>query len=225
MLTKKPRYFYDAEAIREPVKSWNKGRLGGAPSTHESHKNGAGYVQNPRQYEEIKGANRRSVWSIATKPFAAAHFAVFPPDLVRPMIRAGSSERGVCPVCGAPWMREVEKGDPDKETTRGRQSWTVGATTGQQQRDSKGGLPVRPCYTTGWAPSCDCNRATGAKAVPATVLDPFSGAATTGLVALEEGRDYIGIELSPDYQEQIARPRLEAAKQKADELANQLTLF
>ena len=46
--------------------------------------------------------------------------------------------------------------------------------------------------------------------VPCTVLDPFSGSGTAGAVALRLGRRYVGIELNPDYQERIARPRLEA---------------
>lgn len=45
--------------------------------------------------------------------------------------------------------------------------------------------------------------------MPATVLDPFSGAATTGLVALRLGRRYLGVELSPKYAD-ISRRRLEA---------------
>lgn len=47
-----------------------------------------------------------------------------------------------------------------------------------------------------WIPTCTCE---GASIVPCTVLDPFNGAATTGVVALKEGRRYIGIELNPDY--------------------------
>jgi DNA modification methylase len=70
--------------------------------------------------------NKRSVWTVAPKPFKQAHFATFPPDLIRPCILAGCPEGG-------------------------------------------------------------------------TVLDPFFGAGTTGLVAHELGRNCIGIELNPDY--------------------------
>src|SRR5690606_28512144 len=56
--------------------------------------------------------------------------------------------------------------------------------------------------TTGWQPTCSCD---GGDPVPCTVLDPFSGAGTTGLVALARGRDYIGIELNPDYAEMSKR--------------------
>ena len=49
-----------------------------------------------------------NVWTIATHSFKAAHFATFPPALVEPCIKAGTSEKGVCGECGAPWGREVE---------------------------------------------------------------------------------------------------------------------
>ena len=55
------------------------------------------------------GANLRNVWTIPTHSFPDAHFATFPPALVEPCIRAGTSERGVCAQCGAPWVREVER--------------------------------------------------------------------------------------------------------------------
>ena len=89
---------------------------------------------------------------------------------------------------------------------------------GKEGRTAK---KTRVNTTTGWSPSCACP---AAEPIPATVLDPFSGAATTGVVALEEGRNYVGIELNAEYQEGIARSRLVAAKTQADEMANQLTL-
>ena len=49
--------------------------------------------------------------------------------------------------------------------------------------------------TVGWKPSCDCDAGTE----PQVVLDPFSGLATTGVVALGLGRHYIGVELNPEY--------------------------
>ena len=71
-----------------------------------------------------------------------------------------------------------------------------------------------PRETTGWLPSCECKgtpphprRDSDGLAVPCVVLDPFSGAATTGLVACKLGRDYIGIELNPEYAK-MARDRI-----------------
>lgn len=74
----------------------------------------------------VERRNKRTVWTLATKPYAGAHFATFPPKLIEPCILAGS-----------------RPGD--------------------------------------------------------LVLDPFSGAGTTGLVALGSGRKYLGVELNPDY--------------------------
>jgi len=68
-----------------------------------------------------------------------------------------------------------------------------------------------PCVesrTTGWRPGCEC----GGDPVPCTVLDPFSGAGTTGLVASRHGRRFIGVEIKPSYFE-IAKRRIQ------DELA------
>ena len=84
-----------------------------------------------------KGAtrNRRSVWSVTTKPFKGAHFATFPPDLIEPCILAG------CPAGG-------------------------------------------------------------------TVLDPFMGSGTTAAVSLQHGRQFVGVELNPEYLE-LARRRVD----------------
>ena len=98
LLSKKPQYFYDADALKEET------------------------------YEGTR--NKRSVWEVNTKPYSGAHFATFPPDLIKPCIMAG------CPAGG-------------------------------------------------------------------TVLDPFGGSGTTGMVALELGRGAELIELNPDYVEII----------------------
>ena len=88
--------------------------------------------------------NRRSVWTVTTKPFKGAHFATFPPDLIEPCVLAGS------PIGG-------------------------------------------------------------------TVLDPFFGAGTTGLVAQKHGRKCIGIELNPEYVE-IAKARIGGRETTTDNL-------
>ena len=106
------RYYYDQAAIREPLKAVS--------------------------LDESVGRNKRSVWHVGTKSYQGAHFATWPPALVRPMVLAG------CPVGG-------------------------------------------------------------------TVLDPFSGSATTGMVALQEGRNYVGIDLNADYLD-LAQARIEGRK-------------
>jgi hypothetical protein len=59
--------------------------------------------------------------------------------------------------------------------------------------------------TTGWGPTCECE---GASLIPCTVLDIFSGSATTGAVALRLGRNYVGCDIQPDYID-LAVARLE----------------
>lgn len=162
MLSKRPRYYYDQDAILEEASSSSKQRLaqdvdaqagslranGGVradrPMKAVARKRGvpprhAQYAESSDRRELDDAArgmprNKRSVWTIPPKGFKEAHFATFPPDLIEPCILAG------CPVGG-------------------------------------------------------------------TVLDPFFGAGTTGLVAQQNNRNSVGIELNPAYAE-IARCRI-----------------
>lgn len=170
MFSKSPRYFYDHEAIKTPAKESSVARIRQATFASQSggekdYANGVNPNRSMRKTLEnwakhdkqrghgrrhagfnarwdsmsksdqmALGANKRSVWSVATKPFKGAHFATYPPELIEPCILAG------CPAGG-------------------------------------------------------------------TVLDPFFGAGTTGLVAESLGRNWIGCELNPEYA-QIARQRI-----------------
>jgi hypothetical protein len=105
LLTKSPRYYFDADAVREASLDTGgngnfAGRMGGARDTARS--GGHGTEERPAY---AAGRNLRSVWTIATEPYPGAHFATFPRKLVEPCVKAGTSERGVCPECGAPWTR------------------------------------------------------------------------------------------------------------------------
>jgi DNA modification methylase len=139
LLSKRASYFYDADAVREShSRDWSEGKAGGTlgrggrkklqPQEGDpNYRNG--HSQWERQsYPEMNpdGRNKRSVWTVATAPFSDAHFATFPPDLIKPCILAGS-----------------RVGD--------------------------------------------------------TVLDPFAGSGTVGLVATEYGRKSVLIELNPAY--------------------------
>jgi DNA modification methylase len=175
LLTKAARYFYDAEAVAEPTVSLDP--------DHPSYRpNSVGIAQNGRKEFHAKnetsmrsysnaGRNMRNWWLLGPSPYPEAHFATFPPEVPRRAILAGTSERGVCAHCGAPWARVVEK----TTTFRGG-SGRAGRTAAEV--------------------TCRC---TAAAPIAATVLDPFLGAGTTALVADRIGRDCIGIELSADY--------------------------
>jgi len=155
LLTKSAKYFYDNEAIKQPVAESTIGRgpadFGGAKGrqykadiaeTDPNYRNGTEQWGRTFDYTEssINGCNKRSVWTVATQPYSEAHFATFPPKLIEPCILAGSRE-----------------GD--------------------------------------------------------TVLDPFNGSGTTGLVSLRHRRNYIGIELNPEYIK-IAEKRLSEVQVK-----------
>jgi DNA modification methylase len=217
LLSKNPKYFYDKEAVSAPAKSAGKTRIaleisGSAAQALQNGRTPSGNgvpgtvttyapTRNLRSVWAITYAptrNLRSVWVINPGSYPGAHFATFPERLPELCILAGTSAKGVCPECGAPWERVVEHSVT--KLTRGEQPWTVGsANGGQPQRDAPGGMHVQPFTTTGWAPTCTCN---AAEPIPATVLDPFNGSGTTGAVATKHGRDYIGIDLSDNYFEQ-----------------------
>jgi DNA modification methylase len=132
LLTKSPRYYYDHEAIKEDgvIQAGTKYAKGS-----EERQAQPGVNARPPEYKIADGKrNKRDVWTVTTKPFKGAHFAVMPEALVEPCVLAGSA-----------------KGD--------------------------------------------------------TILDPFTGSGTVGVVALKHRRNFVGTELNPEYVE-IAEQRL-----------------
>jgi DNA modification methylase len=203
LLSKSARYYYDADAIAETAD------FGGKSAIFNNAKKAARNVDGKEgSGNERPGAppwftpltrNKRSVWEVATAPFSEAHFATFPPALIEPCIKAGTSEKGCCAKCGAPWTRETEIARRD---TRPNLSSKFGDLETDLRASGSSnvafGLARRTeasVTTVGWSPSCSCN----ADSVPCTVLDPFGGAGTTGLVADRLGRNAMLIELNPEY--------------------------
>lgn len=175
MLSKSPAYFYDHEAIKEPVgesmqAAIDKGQRAKGEYKHDSDTRlsggKAGVRSGNRVFEDAEalarlsgGRNKRDVWWLSNSPSGLGHHAMFPPQIPLPCIRAGTSEKGCCPTCGAPWVRTEDKA---------------------------------------WSKNCAC---TFAEPVPCRVLDPFHGSGTTGAVAEFLGRHYTGIELNAQYTE------------------------
>jgi DNA modification methylase len=127
LLSKRPRYYFDAGAIAEAVAPASIARLAQDVNAQRGSYRVPGKTNGQmKAVGNSETRNRRSVWTVTTKPFRGAHFATFPPDLIEPCIKAG------CPVSG-------------------------------------------------------------------TVLDPFAGAGTTGLVADRLQRNAVLIELNPAY--------------------------
>lgn len=141
LLAKSQKYYYDSVAIKEDsvdLESYTGRRFRNAKAIIAAHARPGnpntldrGNVADGKTYEK---RNKRSVWTITTKPFREAHFATFPEDLIVPMVKAGCLKDG-------------------------------------------------------------------------TVLDPFIGSGTTGVVCKKLGRNYVGIELNPKYIE-IAEKRI-----------------
>jgi DNA modification methylase len=261
LLTKKPRYFWDGEAIREPVsESYAKdkrpvgilrqrvnkntkyprtgqfkqqklsGRAAHPPGTRENnlHKKSNAYEDLPRAerrlatgktgfFHEKDGKtvvpltrNARSVWVISPQPRPEAHFATFPDELARRCMKAGTSEKGCCPKCGAPYRRIVEVSggtigtswhDHVDDSGVGQRTDTRMATAFQSGAYKREFL--------GWEPTCRCD---AGDPVPCTVLDPFMGSGTVARMARDLGRNSIGIEINAEYIA-IARRCLRADEQ------------
>jgi len=148
LLSKGKKYYYDFEAVKEPANPKYMSRYKSEFNNGNKEISGQGRpkaASNTAGIKEYTGyRNKRDVWVVSTRSFKDAHFATFPPELIRPCVLAG------CPV---------------------------------------GGI----------------------------VLDPFFGAGTTGLVAIQEQRDYVGIELNPAYIE-IAEKRLNGVQIKMERL-------
>lgn len=95
LMAKSQRYYYDSDAIKEPFTSNpGKPRDKSIEGYNDSY-NGGRWSKGKRDYYPSTGRNKRSVWTIATHPFAEAHFATFPPDLITPMVLAGCPEGGI----------------------------------------------------------------------------------------------------------------------------------
>jgi len=239
LLAKSQTYYYDAEAIKEECQAdtharYARGRsdnhkwADGGPGnqTIATNKPGSLFYRapgvNPKAAASVLGSkqnasfsaaikdivpfrNKRTVWTVNTQPFPEAHFATFPEKLIEPCILAGSSP-WCCPKCGAPWRRvsETSYRNPGNRKTNGPRS-----IARKYQEYGSAGFAVRlekNTVTLTWVAGCEH----GLEPRGATVLDPFCGSGTTGVVALRHGRQFVGIELNPSYVD-MAHRRIQKA--------------
>jgi DNA modification methylase len=158
--SKGPRYYYDTEAVKEKGSIELKTRKIGErlPADHHG--------QSGRVVSDTGWRNKRSVWTISHGGgYKGGHFAVFPKSLVEVCVKAGTSEKGCCPKCGAPWARVL--GQTRVATRPGHATRTHGG--GSVRGDGApprlaGGVtgnrdPARHVTTTrtlGWRPGCVC---------------------------------------------------------------------
>lgn len=201
MLAKSESYYFDADAIREPhtdlqsvIRHKDAGRgtqgyaIASGLNDHPQRNSNNGLGGHPA------GRNKRSVWTVSTRPYPGSHFACFPPEIPELCIRAGSSQHGVCAKCGSPWRRVVERTDMPDPSAKGSR-FDKGKTAVNGNGRVQGGerhLKI----DTGWHPTCNCNCD---EVIPATVLDPFVGSGTTLRVAMKLGRSAIGVDISDQY--------------------------
>ncbi|MBV9471089.1 MAG: site-specific DNA-methyltransferase [Abitibacteriaceae bacterium] len=232
LLTKSQRYYYDQAAVAEPIaaiskRRYSQGTLGIQRGGFKQEQYAAGLpgqkARNRRPADILKSLaerqrqtrNSRSVWQINTQPSRLNHFATFPTELPRRCILAGTSEKGCCPHCGAPWRRVVMRhrvvrtGITCSLYPPGSNGHRISLL--RQTVRAQGTESGPNAETLGWTAGCACPPH---KPVPCTVLDPFMGSGTTGLVAIRHGRRFVGIDLNPSYIE-MARHRIQAAAAQA----------
>lgn len=96
MLSKSPKYYYDHEAVKEKSVATHPSGNGFKRDERESYKNADGSsLGSESRWSDVGGKrNRRSVWTVTTRPYKGAHFATFPPALIEPCILAGTPEGG-----------------------------------------------------------------------------------------------------------------------------------
>ena len=173
LLVRSPHYYFDLDAIREPHTT--TGAKSARPALGErpawagplaGSQDGLRRARPAGVPGHPLGKNPGDVWQVATRGFKGAHFATFPPQLLRRPILA-TCPALVCSDCGRAWGPATKRGDG----------------------------PAGP----------SCGLAVSPR--PGVVLDPFFGTGTVGLAAQELGRDWLGIELKPEYVD-IASERL-----------------
>ena len=143
--------------------------------------------------------NKRCMWTINTKRFSDAHFAVFPEELVRTPILAGCPEF-VCKKCGKAREPIFEPSEEYKKFLKAG-SWTKDTDEDIDLRNKIGfqahskQFSVTADYKKKGYTNCNCKT----EFEPGIVLDPFMGSGTTGLVARKLGRNFIGLEIKREY--------------------------
>ena len=235
LLSQSPDYYYDGEAVKIPAapdrqRGTSRKHLHNPAHTPERCHNGlvrgsdAADTRNRRSGDWwfdslaaiLAGASgmltdddgEPAGFAVNLRPYKGAHFAVWPPELVTPMILASTPETGCCATCGAPRRRHVQRDRvptrPGRDTKVTVKSEDANADTcdalGWNRANAIGNRDpqrhVTRTITLGWEKDCTCPTD---DTRPAVVLDPFAGSGTTVAAALAVGRRGIGCELNPDY--------------------------
>ena len=203
LLSKCPKYYFDNEAIKEDCigkdeRKWSDS-YDNVGSIIQGDTNAD--IKRTKRYSKDGNfkRNKRSVWTVTTKPFKDAHFATFPMDLIEPCVLAGCPEK-ICVDCGKPYKRVMQKPkqlEVERNKRSGLDDRKVGGVLDKYNREN-------PPKDLGMQKQCDCKTN---ETKPGTVLDPFGGSGTTGIVANNHNKNAILIELNKEYIE-IATERL-----------------
>jgi DNA modification methylase len=166
LLTKSARYFYDAEAVKEDVTEGTIERWGDDKPRYPAHDDYFAGRDDEKHIGQLGKTgippsgkrNMRNFWLLGPAPFNGQHFASFSPEIPRRAILAGTSAKGVCPKCGAPWERVLSKTKGDCEAVvRPKHLQSEKSTLSLSGNGSKEwaerGSQVE---TIGWRPTCSC---------------------------------------------------------------------
>jgi len=205
--SKNKKYYFEQQfepladvSIKRAEYGWNCDRA----NNSINGKNGVYTDKMGERFVNPNGRNKRAVWKICPKPFKEAHFAVYPEELCETPIKSGCPKE-VCKKCGKPKVIKIKS----KGLPRDRNGPNVNIGSNQDGRMKISGSLLKKWKQQNpdeikIKPTCNCN----AGFESGIVLDPFFGAGTTGVVAKKLGRNYIGIELNPEYIE-IAKNRID----------------
>ena len=198
LITKSKKYYYDADAIREPVAKGTITRLSEKNLKNQKGSNrGNGGMRsngNMKPVGNMETKNKRNVWTVTTKPCKEAHFATFPKDLIEPCIKAGCPEK-VCVKCGTPYVRNLKIIFTPERKTRDNMVNVIPGRDKPTRMNSKN-MESLIKKDLGFKKDCNCKTDEFKSGV---VLDPFGGSGTTGIVSALNNRNAILIELNPEY--------------------------
>lgn len=140
--------------------------------------------------------NKKSVWTVSTKPFSGAHFATFPQTLIQDCIKAGTSEKGQCSNCGKPWQRIIKKENVknngttntkyDEKSTAGRLAKKRDVARQQQDKEFSNNE-----NSIGWQPTCECNGKFVIEKIKQEQDDPIYGSDEETIIGYEAVYDEI----------------------------------